>query len=172
MLPVALPIEATLAAVSDPAIDAALTQIRDALLALLDGVSEPELGRRLADGEWSVREIILHAVHSERFLHPAMLELRRAVAPALPIPRTGGVTLPDTEAEASAAELRWALTAVREDTERLMSALAVEQLREPAEVDFGEDVFEMSLRTMAFTIADHQLFHLRQIERTLGRRAV
>ncbi len=161
--------EATLAGVSDPVINDALSRIRDELLALLDDVAEDALGSRLAEGEWSVREIVLHAVHSERFLHPAMLELRRSVAPALPIPRTGGVTLPDTEAEASAAELRWALTAVREDTERLFGGLGPEQLREPAEVDFGEDIFEMSLRTLAFTLADHQLFHLRQIERTLGR---
>ena len=155
--------------VLDPQISDALSRIRDELLALLDAVPEDALGSRLAEGEWSVREIVLHAVHSERFLHPAMLELRRSVAPALPIPRTGGVTLPDTEAEAGAAELRWALTSVRGDTERLFDGLGPDQLREPAEVDFGEEIFEMSLRTLAFTLADHQLFHLRQIERTLGR---
>ena len=163
--------EATLPAMADLHVAAALREIRDGLLSALDGIGEAGLEQRLGEGEWSVREILLHAAHSERFLHPAMLELRRGVAPALPIPRTGGVTLPDTESEASAAELRWTLTSVREDTERLLDSLTAEQLREPAEVDFGEDVFEMSLRTMAFTIADHQLFHLRQIERTLGRRS-
>lgn len=155
---------------TDSHVAAALGEIREELLSALDGIDEAELGQRLGEGEWSVREILLHAAHSERFLHPAMLELRRGVAPALPIPRTGGVTLPDTESEASAAELRWALTSVREDTERLLDSLTAEQLREPAEADFGEEAFEMSLRTMAYTIVDHQLFHLRQIERTLGRR--
>ena len=154
---------------ADSQVLAALAEIRDELSAALDGISEADLASRLGEGEWSVREILLHAVHSERFLHPAMLELRRSVAPALPIPRTGGVTLPDTESEASAAELRWALASVREDTERLLGSLTTEQLREPAEADFGEEAFEMSLRTMAYTITDHQLFHLRQIERTLGR---
>jgi len=94
--------------------------------------------------------------------------LRREVAPQLAVPAVGGVHLPDTEREASLAELRWALTSVREDTERLLGDLSEDQLREPANIELDGEVLDMSLRTIALTAADHQLFHVRQIQRTLG----
>ena len=145
----------------------------EALGALLDQLAEDDLARRLAPPEWSVAEILLHLIHAERWLQPQLLELRRAVAPASAVPSIGGVTLPDTESKLSVAELRWAGTAVREDTVRLLDGLERRQLREPANISLdgsgGEEVIDLSLRTMALTIADHQLFHLRQIERTLGR---
>ena len=149
----------------------------EALGALLDQLAEDDLAQRLAPQEWSVAEILLHLIHAERWLQPQLLELRRAVAPASAVPSIGGVTLPDTESKLSVAELRWAGTAVREDTVRLIDGLDRRQLREPANISLdgspdgsgGVEVIDLSLRTMALTIADHQLFHLRQIERTLGR---
>lgn len=146
-----------------------------ALGALLDQLAEDDLARRLAPQEWSVAEILLHLVHAERWLQPQLLELRRAVAPASAVPSIGGITLPDTESRLSIAELRWAGTAVREDTVRLLNGLERRQLREPANISLDGssdgEVIDLSLRTMTLTIADHQLFHLRQIERTLGRPA-
>lgn len=147
----------------------------EALGALLDQLAEDDLARRLAPQEWSVAEILLHLVHAERWLQPQLLELRRAVAPASAVPSIGGVTLPDTESKLSVAELRWAGATVREDTVRLLDGLERRQLREPANISLDGstdgEVIDLSLRTMALTIADHQLFHLRQIERTLGRPA-
>ena len=156
------------------AAEALLAELRlnfDALGTLLDGLAEEELSARLAPEEWSVGQILLHLTHAERWLQPQLLELRRAVAPAAAVPRVGGVTLPDTESKLSVAELRWALTVVREDTVRLIGDLERSQLREPANVSVDGDVVDLSLRTTALTVADHQLFHLRQIERTLGRRS-
>ncbi|MDE2967930.1 MAG: DinB family protein [Chloroflexota bacterium] len=147
---------------------AALEQNFDELRSLLDSCGDDRLGERLTEGEWSVREILLHLVHSERWLHPQLMLLRREVAPQLAIPRVGGVTLPDTESEPSLPELRWALTSVREDTERLIADLSADQLREPANLELDGEVLDMSLRTIALTAADHQLFHVRQIQRTLG----
>ncbi len=115
-----------------------------------------------------MREILLHVIHSERWLHPQLMLLRRAVAPQLTVPRVGGVNLPDTESGSSLPELRWALTSVREDTERLLADLSADQLREPANLELDGEVLDMSLRTIALTAADHQLFHVRQIQRTLG----
>ena len=126
------------------------------------------MSERLSPNEWSVREILLHVIHSERWLQPQLMLLRREVAPQLAIPRVGGVTLPDTESEASLPELRWALTSVREDTERLLGDLTADQLREPANLELDGEVLDMSLRTIALTAADHQLFHVRQIQSTLG----
>ena len=155
--------------------DAVLAELRanlQALGALLDSLSEDDLQRRLTPNEWSVAQILLHLVHAERWLQPQLLELRRAVAPALPVPSIGGVTLPDTESRLSLAELRWAAAAVREDTLRLLDGLDSAQLREPANVSVDGDIIDLSLRTMALTVADHQLFHLRQIERTLGKNSI
>lgn len=149
-------------------VQGALAQNFDELRTLLDACSDGRLDERLGPGEWSVREILLHVVHSERWLHPQLMLLRREVAPQLPIPAVGGVNLPDTESDASLPELRWALTSVREDTERLLSALTSDQMREPANIELDGDVLDMSLRTIALTAADHQLFHVRQIQRTLG----
>ena len=81
----------------------------------------------------------------------------------------GGVTLLDTEANADLNELRWVLNAVREDTLRLLQGLVPAQLREPANVEVAEELVDISFRTMVLTAADHQLFHARQIARTLGR---
>ena len=135
---------------------------------MLDACADDRLDARLAPSEWSVREILLHLVHSERWLHPQLMLLRREVAPQLAIPPVGGVTLPDTESDASLPELRWALTSVREDTARLLSDLTSAQLREPANLELDGDALDMSLRTLALTAADHQLFHVRQIQRTLA----
>lgn len=135
---------------------------------LLDRLLDEQLDVRLAPPEWSVREILLHLIHSERWIQPQLLLLRRAVAPQLPVPQVGGVTLPDTEANASLAELRWAITAVREDTIRLLNRLSHDQLREPANMELDGDIVDTSIRTLAFTAADHHLFHVRQIQRTLG----
>ena len=155
--------------------DAVLAELRanlQALGALLDSLSEDDLQRQLTPNEWSVAQILLHLVHAERWLQPQLLELRRAVAPALPVPSIGGITLPDTESKLSLAELRWAAAAVREDTLRLLDGLDSAQLREPANVSVDGDIIDLSLRTMALTVADHQLFHLRQIERTLGKSSI
>lgn len=149
-------------------VQGALSQNFDELRALLDACPDDRLEERLAPAEWSVREILLHVVHSERWLHPQLMLLRREVAPQLAVPRVGGVTLPDTESDASLPQLRWALTSVREDTERLLSDLSHNQLREPANLELDGEVIDMSLRTIALTAADHQLFHVRQIQRTLG----
>ncbi len=135
---------------------------------MIDHCRDDQLSARLAPSEWSVREILLHVVHSERWLQPQLMLLRREVAPQLPVPQVGGITLPDTESDASLPELRWALTSVREDTQRLLVDLTDDQLREPANIELDGDILDMSLRTIALTAADHQLFHVRQIQRTLG----
>lgn len=149
-------------------VQAALAQNFEEMRSLLDACSDDQLNDRLGPAEWTVRQILLHVVHSERWLHPQLMLLRREVAPQLAIPRVGGVTLPDTESEALLPELRWALTSVREDTERLLVDLTPDQLREPANLELDGEVLDMSLRTIALTAADHQLFHVRQIQRTLG----
>lgn len=139
------------------------------LNSLLATVAPDELDTRFAPDEWSVREILLHVIHAERWTQPQLLELRQAVDPDGVTPAIGGVTLPDTEANADLNELRWALNAVREDTLRLLEGLAPAQLREPANVEVAEELVDISFRTMVLTAADHQLFHVRQIARTLGR---
>ena len=146
----------------------ALDENFDDLRRLLDRLLDEQLDARLAPPEWSVREILLHLIHSERWIQPQLLLLRRAVAPQLLVPQVGGITLPDTEANPSLAELRWGLTAVRDDTMRLLERLTHNQLREPANMELDGDIVDTSIRTLAFTAADHQLFHVRQIQRTLG----
>ena len=149
-------------------VNAFLNENHGDLRALLDLLRDPQLEQRLAPGEWSVRQILLHLIHSERWLQPQILLLRRAVAPPRAVPQLGGLSLPDTEAASSLAELRWAISAVREDTLRLLGGLDHDQLREPANLEVDGETLEMSLRTMAMTAADHQLFHVRQIQRTLA----
>jgi len=126
-----------------------------------------DLARRAAPDEWSIREILLHLIHAERWLHPQLYELRSKIAPGPP-PRVGGVTLPDAEGSPDLNELRWAVHAVREDTLRLLDGLTPAQLREPANVEVAGDIVDVSFRTMILTVADHQLFHVRQIAGVLG----
>lgn len=142
------------------------------LTGLLDTVLGADLDTRLGDQEWSVREIVLHLLHAERWLLPQLTELRRAVAPGLPQPPGDMVQLPEPEHLPDQNELRWAVGAVRAETERLLDGMSAEQLREPANLALDEDTIDMSFRTMLLTAADHQLFHVRQIERTLGRRQI
>ena len=136
---------------------------------LLANVAADDLDIRSAPGEWSVRQILLHVIHAERWMQPQLLELRQTVDPDAEMPSVGGVTLPDTEANADLNELRWALNAVREDTLRLLQGLGPAQMREPANVEVAGEVIDLSFRTMLLTAADHQLFHARQIARTLAR---
>ncbi len=137
---------------------------------LLDAIGPADLDARLGAEEWSVREIMLHVLHSERWLQPQLLELRRAVAPALPQPPADAVALPEPAHTPDLNELRWAVGAVRAETERLLDGMSAAQLREPANLPIEGDVVDASFRTMLLTAADHQLFHVRQIQRTLGSR--
>ena len=139
------------------------------LNALVAVMATDELEMRAAPDEWSVREILLHVIHAERWVQPQLLELRLAVDLEGESPAIGGVTLPDTEANADLNELRWALNVVREDTLRLLEGLVPAQLREPANVEVADELIDISFRTMVLTVADHQLFHVHQIARTLRR---
>lgn len=138
--------------------------------ALLDRHSEADLDRRPAADEWSVREIVVHVIQAERWLQPQLLELRRAIAGELPVPAIGDVRLPEASSRPDLNELRWAVNAVRDDTLRTLEGLEPAQLREPANLGAEEEAVDVSLRTLFLTVADHQLFHVRQIERTLGLR--
>ncbi len=157
----------TSAANEPEALRAVLRENLTELLEAIDAMAPEALDLRLAPGEWNVREILLHVIHAERWLQPQLLELRALVAADLPAPASEPLTLPDPTSEPAIDELRWALTAVREDTERLVDGVSPAQLREPANVGDGEDAIDVSLRTMVLTAADHQLFHLRQLQRTL-----
>jgi len=148
----------------------ALAENLGELTVLLATVTGADLDTRLGDEEWSVREILLHLLHAERWLLPQLTELRRSVAPALPLPPTDVVQLPEPEQMPDENELRWAVNAVRAETERLLNGMSAAQLREPANLDIDDDAIDVSFRTMLLTAADHQLFHVRQIQRTLGRR--
>ena len=144
------------------------------MLTVIDAVTPDELDARLDDDSWSVREILLHVIHSERWLQPQLMAIRRTVAPALNVPVDDGLALPSPDTEPDINELRWALNAVREGTERLLDGLSAQHLREPADVpvdEVGDDgTVDVSFRTMLLTAADHQLFHVRQLQQTLGRR--
>jgi uncharacterized damage-inducible protein DinB len=146
----------------------------DEMVAVIDAMTAGEIDARLDEENWSVREILLHVIHSERWLQPQLLAIRRTVAPGLSIPPDDSVTLPSPDAEPDINELRWALNAVREGTDRLLDGLSADQLREPADVPVGETgddaSVDVSFRTMLLTAADHQLFHVRQLQQTLGRR--
>lgn len=146
----------------------------DEMLTVIDAMAPGEIDARLDGDSWSVREILLHVIHSERWLQPQLLAIRRTVAPALSVPPDDSVTLPSPDTEPDLNELRWALNAVREGTERLLDGLSAAQLREPADLpidEAGDDAsVDVSFRTMLLTAADHQLFHVRQLQQTLGRR--
>lgn len=157
-------------AANDPeALRGVLAENLGELTAILGTISSADLDTRLGDEEWSVREILLHMLHAERWLLPQLTELRRAVAPALAQPPADVVPLPEPEQMPDENELRWAVGAVREETVRLLDGMTAAQLREPANLAIDDDPVDVSFRTMLLTAADHQLFHVRQIQRTLGR---
>ena len=144
------------------------------LTATIDRLAPADLERRLAPEEWSVREILLHVIHAERWLQPQLAGLRLTVAPERAVSPSDPISLPAPDSPADVNELRWALNAVREDTDRLLAGLEPAQLREPGIVEVGEgaeDVagegVDISMRTLLLTVADHQLFHVRQLERVL-----
>ncbi len=160
---------------NDPnALRLVLQENLDEMLTVVDAMTPDEIDVRLDEDSWSVREILLHVIHSERWLQPQLLAIRRAVAPALNVPLDDGLALPSPDTDPDVNELRWALNAVREGTERLLDGLSAEQLREPEDVPVDEtgddETVDVSFRTMLLTAADHQLFHVRQLQQTLGRR--
>lgn len=160
---------------NDPAaISAVLRENLAELNSTIDRLAPADLDRRLTPEEWSVREILLHVIHAERWLLPQLNALRLAVAPELAVSPSDPISLPAPDSSADLNELRWAVNAVREDTSRLLAGLAPAQLREPGivevEGDEGEvagEGIDISMRTLLLTVADHQLFHVRQVERVL-----
>jgi len=153
------------ASANDPeALTRTLHENLNEMMAVLTQVVADGLDARLDDDEWSVREVLLHVIHAERWIQPQLSELRWAVSERPP-PLIGGITLPDHESDPDLNELRWAINAVRDDTVRLLDGLTAEELREPANVEVADDIIDFSFRTMLLTVADHQLFHVRQIER-------
>ena len=112
-------------------------------------------------------------IHAEHWLQPQLADLRETVAPDRPALLSDATSLLATDSAADVNELRWAINAVREDTCRLLNGLEPAQLREPGIVEVAgetEDAsqgVDVSMRTLLLTIADHQLFHVRQLERIL-----
>jgi len=163
---------------NDPsAIAAVLLENLAELNAAIDRMAPADLNRRLTPDEWSVREILLHVVHAEHWLQPQLAGLRLVVAPERPISLSDPIGLPAVDSLADLNELRWALNAVREDTNRILEGLGPAQLREPGVVEVGEtpedddpadEGVDVSIRTLVLTVADHQLFHVRQLERVLA----
>jgi uncharacterized damage-inducible protein DinB len=165
------PAQPTPASANDPdALRGVLAENLAELRTLLDQLAPVDLDARLVETEWSVREIVLHVLHAERWLLPQLTELRRSVAPNLPQPPGDVVQLPEPQHAPDLNELRWALGAVRDETEWLLVGMTCAQTREPANLAVEEETVDVSFRTMLLTAADHQLFHVRQIQRTLGRR--
>ena len=159
---------------NDPvAIAAVLAENLRELTATIERCTSPDLDRRLAPGEWSVREVLLHVIHAEHWLQPQLADLREAVAPDRPALLSDAISLPAADSAADVNELRWAINAVREDTCRLLNGLEPAQLREPGIVEVAGETenasqeVDVSMRTLLLTIADHQLFHVRQLERIL-----
>ncbi len=159
---------------NDPvAIAAVLAENLTELTATVERLTPSDLDRRLAPEEWSVREVLLHVIHAERWLQPQLAKLREAMAPDRAALLSDSIRLPAADSAADVNELRWAVNAVREDTRRLLEGLEPAQLREPGIVEVAgeaEDApqgVDVSIRTLLLTIADHQLFHVRQLERIL-----
>jgi hypothetical protein len=126
-----------------------------AVEAAVDGVSPPELDRRAAPGEWSVREIVHHLADSEAV---AYVRLRRLIAEDQP--RIEGYDEPeyarrlhyDRAIEPSLAVLR----AVREASLQLLLSLSDEEWqRAGTHSESGRYAVEDWLRIYAGHSHDH-----------------
>lgn len=128
-------------------------------LGLLNSLSEDQWNHRYADGKWSIREIILHIIDSERIFAYRALRFARKDSTVLPgfdenhyVPNSGA-------AGRSSMSLMEEYIVVRTSTVALFANFTEEML------DFigKANGSEMSARELGFATLGHEVHHVRVI---------
>ncbi len=136
-----------------------LERQRDEMLALMNGLSEEEAGRRYAPGKWSLKEVFGHVIDTERIFAYRALCIGRGERRALPgydqDAYVAGAHFDARPIEDFAEEYR----AVRRATILLFRNLSEEELNRRG---IANGV-ELSVRAAAYIIAGHERHHVRII---------
>ncbi len=130
-------------------------------VAVVDALGESRAGHRYAPGKWSVRELLGHAIDTERIFAYRALAAARGETNALPaFDENAYVAAADFEAR-SLGSLLGEWTAVRRATLALFRHLDAAELARRVVANGAP----MSARAAAWIIAGHELHH-REILRT------
>ncbi len=142
----------------------ALTDGRDHLNALLSEWPPERWDFRYAPGKWSVKEILLHLIDSERvFAYRALCIARGEQTPLPGFEQDDYVPLSGAEGR-SPESLLEEYRAVREATLSLFRHLPEESLTRIGKASDNP----LSARAAAWIIAGHEVHHLRVIEERYG----
>ena len=137
----------------------ALHDSRRHILALLDSISEKDMEHRYADGKWSIKELILHLIDSERVFAYRALRFARQDNTDLP-----GFDQDDFVVN-SFADHRTKLSLLNEyNTVREASISLFQSFDKEALLAIGNaNNSAMSVRALGFVIVGHEQHHARII---------
>ena len=129
---------------------------RDLILPL----SEERLGRRYAEGQWTVREVLAHLIDDERIYAYRALRFARGDATELPGFEQDAYAAHSGANRRTAASLLREFAAVRRATVALFDSLDDEALARSGVADGNRS----TVRALAYHIAGHELRHVNIIK--------
>lgn len=131
-----------------------------ALKELLGSLSEEQLSTSCAEGEWTIKEILVHVSDTERiFTYRALRFARNDTTPLSGFEQDGYVAASEAN-QRSLEDIFAELSAVRAATIAFFSSLKEEAL-ERSGLSSGH---KLSVRSALYIIAGHELHHVKSIK--------
>lgn len=135
------------------------------IMGMLQGLTEEQLLYRYAEGKWSIKELMVHLMDSERIFAYRALRFAREDRTELP---GFDQELYITPAKAAARDINQIIAeciAVRNATIALFKIFLEEDLNQTG---IGSGI-EMSVRAMGFAILGHEVHHLQIVQQRYQR---
>ncbi|PCJ94190.1 MAG: damage-inducible protein DinB [Flavobacteriaceae bacterium] len=129
---------------------------KKALLALMDTLSPKALQHQYKEGKWTVAEVIVHIMDTERVFTHRALRFSRGDNTPLPGFEQDGYVLECNASDRTIDQLKTEFVAVREASITLFAHMTKEQLKYTGDV--GD--LKWSVAGIGFTISGHQKHHV------------
>ena len=129
------------------------------IMGMLQGLSEEQLLYRYADGKWSVKEVMVHLMDTERIFAYRALRFARGDKTELPGFEQDLYITPSLADARPVNDILAEYIAVRNATIALFKSLSEEALNQTG---IGSGL-SMSVRALGFAILGHEVHHLKII---------
>lgn len=138
----------------------ALKTSADKVYSLLKGISHERAGYRYASDKWSVKEVLVHLMDTERIFAYRALAFSRGEKEKLPAFDENLYALNSTADSRNYTDLLDEMAALHHSTLLLFKGFSEKQLQQKGNIPAGS----VSVNALGYAISGHNLHHLRIIE--------
>ncbi|GAB3202281.1 putative damage-inducible protein DinB [Pontibacter aydingkolensis] len=134
-----------------------LTASYSYIAGLMQGLTEEQLLHRYAEGKWSIKELLVHMLDTERIFSYRALRFARQDRTELPGFDENAYVAPSKADSRDINSILAEYTAVRTATIELFKSFDEEALNQKGKASG----LELSVRALGYTILGHEIHHLR-----------